>query len=89
MMKKSPTHAQYVEWRGEDPKLCKVVLSDWPYECEAKDKHPGHVVYVCETHSCWWHEPDWQPADVPEWHTFDLPQDIIEAARRRLSRKPA
>ena len=43
---------------------CKVRVADWPYECRAKDKHPEHVVYVCDTHVCWWHEEDHQPADV-------------------------
>lgn len=36
---------------------CSVRLAGWPYECGAKDKHPDHAVYVCGTHSVWWHEP--------------------------------
>lgn len=62
------THREAVTRRGEDHGLCRVRLADWPYECVAKDEHyHEHVVFVCETHGCWWHEPDWQPADVPDW----------------------
>lgn len=60
------SHAENVK-RYNVPGSCKVVLADWPYDCDAKRKHPDHVVFVCETHSVWWHTPDWQPADVPAW----------------------
>jgi hypothetical protein len=38
------------------PGPCRIVKGEWPYDCEAKDKHPDHTVYVCETHNTWWHE---------------------------------
>ena len=57
------THAETVK-RYAVPGKCRVRIADWPYECRAKDKNPADVVYVCDTHSVWWHEPDHQPADI-------------------------
>lgn len=39
--------------RGE----CRIVRTDWPYDCIAKGENPTDAVYVCETHLAWWHEP--------------------------------
>jgi hypothetical protein len=51
-------HALTVARFGEQfREPCRVVASGWPYECVAKDKHPGDVVFVCEPHAVWWHEP--------------------------------
>ena len=29
--------------------------ASWPYECIAKDRHPDHEVWRCESHGVWWH----------------------------------
>lgn len=57
------THTETVR-RYNVPGACKVRVTDWPYECKAKDLNPEHVVYTCETHRVWWHEPDHQPPDL-------------------------
>ena len=49
------THAEIIE-RYNVPGKCVVRECLWPYECEAKHKHPDDVVYICDTHSVWWHE---------------------------------
>lgn len=36
---------------------CKVQVTDWPYECKAKDDNPGATVYTCTEHAVWWFEP--------------------------------
>lgn len=59
------THAEIVQ-RYAVPGECRITLADWPYDCDAKRKNPDHVVFRCETHRVWWHEADWQPADVPD-----------------------
>ena len=35
---------------------CKVEVTDWPYECAAKDKNPQATVYKCSAHAVWWYE---------------------------------
>lgn len=57
------THAETVR-KYDVPGKCHVIITDWPYDCQAKEDHPDHVVYVCETHRVWWHEPDWQAPDA-------------------------
>lgn len=47
-------HALTVERFDKGP--CAVVISDWPYACASKDKHPTHTVYRCTAHGVWWHE---------------------------------
>jgi hypothetical protein len=47
-------HLRTVEIHGLGS--CHVVPGDWPYPRRAQDKHPDHVVYVCETHAVWWHQ---------------------------------
>ena len=71
------THKQAMK-RYNVPGECRIVISDWPYDCDAKRDHPDHVVFVCETHGSWWHVPDWQSADVPDW--FGTCADCGEAA---------
>ncbi len=59
------THAETVA-RYNVPGKCRVRIADWPYDCKAKHDHPKHVVFICDEHRVWWHEADWQPADVPD-----------------------
>jgi hypothetical protein len=44
-----------------DPRPCQVEQTDWPYDCEARDQHPDHLVFVCTVHMVWWHRA---PAEV-------------------------
>ena len=36
---------------------CVTEVTDWPYECGAKDANPDATVYRCTVHGIWWHEP--------------------------------
>jgi len=42
--------------RPEHQVPCVNVITDWPYDCDAKRKNPGATVYTCTVHSVWWHE---------------------------------
>lgn len=35
---------------------CVTEITDWPYECRAKDLNPGATVYRCTVHGIWWYE---------------------------------
>ena len=64
VMNDSPpfSHAETVR-RYNVPGKCRVRIGDWPYDCIAKEEHYDHVVYICDEHRVWWHEPDSQPTE--------------------------
>lgn len=52
----SPIHARNVERYPDQIKgECDIWRTDWPYECDAKDRNPDHRVFKCVTHGVWWH----------------------------------
>lgn len=49
----SAVHAQTVERFNLGP--CDITEGPWPYDCDAKRKHPDHHVFICHAHLSWWH----------------------------------
>jgi len=43
-------------YREQFPAPCEIERCDWPYECIAKDRWPGHEVWRCNSHGVWWHD---------------------------------
>jgi len=54
--------ANVARWPNLYREACEIVPAEWPYECEAKRRHPDHRVYRCASHGVWWHAEE--PAEV-------------------------